>query len=165
MSSPEELLSDRTYREVYAYLYSRVGCAEDAEDIAQETFLRATKALRGGHEPDHFKAWLFKIAKNEVVMWAKRTKRERRLQGAALSQWSEAVSDNTQARLEIEETLKLLDEKSREAVVFVHMLGYSYREAAEVLGVPISTMMSRVYHGRSRLRQILGAKLDRGTDR
>jgi len=145
---------------VYAYLYSRLGSADDASDVAQEVFVRVTSALRNGTCPTQPRHWLFKVAKNEMKVWVRTKKRREKHERASAPRMRTSEANETQSRIEVEDALRLLDEKCREAIVYVHMLGYSYQEAAELVGVPVSTMSSRVFHGRTKLREILGAQLD-----
>jgi RNA polymerase sigma-70 factor (ECF subfamily) len=160
--APEEVLSAKAYREVYAYLYSKLTNADDAADIAQEVFLRAVRAVRASGPPRNARAWLMRIAQNEASTWFRRAGRADWLKSVMSRRADAPASNATLERVEIERALRKLDDKSREAVVYVHMLGYTYEEAAEMAGVPVTTLVGRVYRGRTRLRELLGAGLDRG---
>src|SRR5664280_2459738 len=59
-------LYDRYFRQIYHYLYIRVGSAAEAEDLTAQTFLAALEALPGYHHRGHFAGWLFTIARNKV---------------------------------------------------------------------------------------------------
>ena len=56
-------------REIFAYIRGKVGDSSTADDLTQETFLRVEKALARGTEPEHFRGWIFQIARNSVVDW------------------------------------------------------------------------------------------------
>jgi RNA polymerase sigma-70 factor (ECF subfamily) len=60
-------LYDRYFRQIYHYLYGRVGNAAEAEDLTAQTFLAALKALPRYHHHGHFAAWLFAIARNKTM--------------------------------------------------------------------------------------------------
>src|SRR5947209_18403413 len=69
-----ELLVHRYYRPVGAFLLKRVGRSDVVEDLVQETFLEAFRALREGRRPDHFSSWLFGIARNRAGRWLRKRK-------------------------------------------------------------------------------------------
>jgi RNA polymerase sigma-70 factor (ECF subfamily) len=158
---PEGELSAQAYREMYAFLYSRVGRADDAADLTQEVWIRASRALRGGAAPRNVRAWLFQIAKNVLADWKRSESRRAHLGAAVTARRDAACDERIDDRVAIEEALGRLNGKMREAVVYVHMLGYSYEEAAEMAGVSVASFASRLHRARTKLRELLGPMLDR----
>jgi RNA polymerase sigma-70 factor (ECF subfamily) len=159
-SPVEEILTEKACKEVFAFLYSRLGNAEDAADVAQEVYARAARTILATGPPRHPRAWLYRIAKNEMFGWRRKKHREDRGRAALYAAADIEKPPNLQWRLEIEQALSELEEAMREAVIYIHMLGYTYREAADLAHVPVTTMMSRAYRGRTKLRELLGDKLD-----
>ena len=102
-----------------------------------------------------------RIAHNELATWIRKVKRTGWLKQMASKGASAYAPNGVQTRLEIEDALRHLDDATREAVVYVHMLGYTYQEAAEAIGVPLGTLIGRAYRGRTKLRELLGERLDR----
>lgn len=140
----------------------------DAEDLVQETCLRAFKSLDQLRHPAAAKVWLFSILRSVYLR-----QEERRLSsGVAVSLDDIAASFLSRGeapqecdrrfvppqqvrREEIREALLKLPVVYREAVVLAHVVGCSYREMAQILGLPVGTVMSRLFRGRRMLRTFL----------
>src|SRR5262245_37615052 len=73
-ASAFEALATRYYRPVAAFLLRRVGRPDVVEDLTQETFLEAYRALRDGRRPEHFASWIFGVAHNRAGKWLRRRK-------------------------------------------------------------------------------------------
>lgn len=145
------------------------GTSIDAEDLVQETLLRAIRAVDrfDGRYP---RAWLLTILRNT---W-KNSLRKRRpsllreteeafaavpAHGADGRGGAEALVMDATVDGALLAALRDLTPKMREAVVLVDVDGLSYREAAELLGIPEGTVMSRLHRARRRLRQQLSGRL------
>jgi RNA polymerase sigma-70 factor, ECF subfamily len=140
----------------------------EAEDVVQETCLRAFRSFDRFNPGTNCRAWLFTIQRNVFLNRLRSHGRE--VLEAEMS-GLEAAEAATEARLgagnpeeeflqtvlhgDIDRALKTLPLRFREAVVLVDLEGLSYREVAEVLGCPIGTVMSRLSRGRALLRQAL----------
>jgi RNA polymerase sigma-70 factor (ECF subfamily) len=145
----------------------------DAEDLVQETYLKAFRAFGGFQEGTNLKAWLYKILTNTFINTYRSRKRRpeqteldevedlylyRRLGGL------EAVTANRSAEEEVldrftdddvKQALEELPEQFRMAVLLADVEGFSYKEIAEILDVPIGTVMSRLHRGRKALQKTL----------
>ncbi len=143
----EELV--RAYQEpIWRYLCRYLGDPQLAEDVAQETFLRLHRKLRTYSYRSKFSTWLFTIARNAAVdSHRKAMRRERLLEVVPPAPPIGAPG----ASLEVEQALESLSDKLRESVLLVEVLGLTYREAAEVLGIPEGTAKSRVFAAREQL--------------
>lgn len=141
---------------VWRYLVHLVGDRALAEDLAQEVLIRVYRKLGTLRDPEGFTSWVLVVARNAAYD-AGRAKQRRPL---------ELVPDpdadlrrshgDPHLTAEVEDALDRLDSDLREAVVLVGMIGLSYREAAETIGVPEGTVKSRVFRARQMLHEMLG---------
>lgn len=147
--------------ELFGFAFKALDDRQLAEDVVQETFVRAWRSPRG-FEPNQgsLRTWLFAIARNSVVDAVRRRKVR---EGHGPSSW-DAVSDSAPAfdavdqlldRIQLGEALERLSPQHREAVVEVYFGGRTSAELGEELGVPVSTMRSRLHYGVRSLRLIL----------
>jgi RNA polymerase sigma-70 factor (ECF subfamily) len=139
----------RLYQQpVWRFLCHLVADPALAEDLAQETFLRAYRNLGTFAHQSRFSTWLFQIARNAGIDALRHRERGARLLEVV------PVADSRpspEAGAELEAGLAALSPKLREALLVVEVLGYRYREAAIILGVPEGTVKSRVHQARVRL--------------
>ncbi len=152
-----------------AYRMSRN--AQDAEDLVQEAYLKAYKYYDKFEEGTNLKAWLFKILKNTFINSYRKKQNvppqadfadiEGGFESAVSDQAPVAIEDpETELLAEVldEDVQRALDELSddyRMAVVLADLEGFSYKEIAEILDVPVGTVMSRLYRGRRKLESTL----------
>lgn len=140
-----------------------------AEDLVQETYLRAFKNFHRFNPGTNCRAWLFTILRNVFLNQIRRSGTEVLEGDAGLPDAGlDSVASMTfgggpeeeflQTMLhgDVERALKALPLQFREAVVLADLEGLTYREVAEVLGCPIGTVMSRLSRGRALLRRGLG---------
>jgi RNA polymerase sigma-70 factor, ECF subfamily len=134
----------------------------EAEDLVQDTLLRAYRGI-GGFDGRHPRAWLLTILRNTHINRNRRRRPELlrdpdaaadRMISAASDERTDAVIDD-EIDAEIIRALESLDEPFRRVVELVDIDGLSYSEAAEVLDVPVGTVMSRLHRARSRIRDRL----------
>lgn len=147
-------------RRAYRTAYHLVGNGEDAADLCQEAFLRAFQSMERFDEERLFYPWLYRILRNLCLNFLKRKKRqlgalaspeivERSLPGP-----DEQVLKDEEA-LELHRALEELSESHRSILVMKHFDSLSYAEMAEILDIPIGTVMSRLYHARKNLAERL----------
>ncbi|GAC1320012.1 MAG: RNA polymerase sigma factor SigR [Acidimicrobiales bacterium] len=145
----------------------------DAEDIVQETYLKAYRAFGGFQEGTNLKAWLYKILTNTFINTYRAKKRRpeqsdiedvedlylyRRLgglEGAAAGRSAEDEVLDLFTEGEIKDAIEALPEQFRMAVLLADVEGFSYKEIADILDVPIGTVMSRLHRGRKGLQKTL----------
>ncbi|MEN8163053.1 MAG: sigma-70 family RNA polymerase sigma factor [Acidobacteriota bacterium] len=145
--------------------------AEDAEDLIQETFLKAYKYYGRFAEGTNLKAWLFKIMKNTFI----NTYRKRKLQPTkvdfddvregleeTLMESGSVANANPEDGFlfdevdhEVRETLVALPYDYKMVVLLADLEGFAYKEIAEILEVPVGTVMSRLYRGRRMMERAL----------
>lgn len=145
----------------------------DAEDLVQETYLKAYRAFGSFQEGTNLKAWLYRILTNTFInsYRARRRRPEqtelddvedlylyRRLGGleavsAGRSAEEEVLDHFTES--DVKEAVEALPEQFRLAVLLADVEGFSYKEIADILDVPIGTVMSRLHRGRKALQKTL----------
>ena len=127
-----------------------------ADDLAQETYLRAVPALRGFRGDAPLRAWLLTIARRVCAAEIKTRQRARETDAylAASLPAAQAPSDPG-LRAELIQLLSSLDQDRRAAFVLTQVLGCSYAETASICGVPVGTIRSRVARARADLDDLL----------
>ena len=151
--------------QVRIFNHARILTCDDgeAEDLAQETFIRAFRGLKRFRGESSFKNWLYRIATN-VAIDALRRQRETtdvdEIQLASPDTGPEArVEEQERSRI-VQEAVLALPPASRAVLVLREYEGLSYREIADTLDIPIGTVMSRLNYARNRLRKSLAPYLE-----
>jgi RNA polymerase sigma-70 factor, ECF subfamily len=145
----------------------------DAEDLVQETYLKAYRGFGGFEEGTNLKAWLFRILTNTYINRYRQQKRRpdetdladvedfylyRRLGGIDEARISKSAEDTLLELFtddEVKVALESLPETFRMAVLLADVEGFAYKEIAEILEIPIGTVMSRLHRGRKALQKAL----------
>ena len=131
------------------------GDAHLADDLAQETFLKAWQKLQTYRGSAKFSTWLFGIAINEFRS-AARQKKELALEDVQEQPLEEPAGvRDSHLRLDLTEALKLLNSNERAAVVLCCQNGLSHEEAAQALDCPLGTVKTNVLRGKEKLRRRL----------
>jgi len=160
-----EKYRERAWRLAFSVLRDR----EDAWDVAQEAFIRAWQALPSFRGQSAFYTWLFRIVMNAAADRA----RQRAARGRAFGtervpeeDWERVMVDpgvapderarRAEERERLMRALGALPAPQRTIIMLSDLEGLSYREIAEVLGIPMGTVMSRLHNARKRLRRVLG---------
>lgn len=158
---------------VYGFALRLSGSADVAEDLVQETFFRAFKAWDQYTPGTRCKSWLFTICRNVFLRGAERARKhddivtreaapDPRSISRSVPVWRSGVEKDPETDFfdsfmdrEILEAIDALPEDYREAVVLSDMEGLGYSEIADLVGVPIGTVKSRLFRGRRRLQEAL----------
>jgi RNA polymerase sigma-70 factor, ECF subfamily len=145
----------------------------DAEDLLQETFLRAYRGYGRFEEGTNLRAWLYRILTNTFINSYRAKQRRpsesdladvedlylyRRLGGLEASQRGRSAEDELMdlvTESEVKDAIEALPEQFRMAVLLADVEGFSYKEIAEILDIPIGTVMSRLHRGRKALQKAL----------
>lgn len=147
------------FRALYATALRLTRNAHEAEDLVQETFLRAYRGFDRFTPGTNVRAWLYTIlhrVRADTFRRAGRSPIESELlgEGPALP----PIQDQLGAELDLERALGRVPEVFREAVILRDIAELSYEQIAQVLEIPIGTVMSRIHRGRALLREVLGGK-------
>ncbi|MDQ1437340.1 MAG: polymerase sigma-70 factor, subfamily [Acidimicrobiaceae bacterium] len=145
----------------------------DAEDLVQETYLKAYRAFHTYQQGTNLKAWLYRILTNTFIN-AYRAKKRRpelsdiedvedlylyhRLGGLEAAAAGRSAEEEVLERFtddEVKQAIEALPENFRMAVLLADVEGFSYKEIAEIMDIPIGTVMSRLHRGRRALQKRL----------
>ncbi|MGH2572210.1 MAG: sigma-70 family RNA polymerase sigma factor [Actinomycetota bacterium] len=153
---------------LYSAAYRLTRNAADAEDLVQETFLRAYRAFHQFTEGTNLKAWLYRILMNTFInSYRKKQRQPQTISDEEIEDWylySRMAADGSEPSAEtsvieslpdedVQEALSSLPEQFRISVLLADVEGFSYKEIAEITGVPIGTVMSRLHRGRKALEK------------
>jgi RNA polymerase sigma-70 factor (ECF subfamily) len=144
-------------RSLFGAAYRMTGNAHDAEDLVQETFLRAHRAFDRFEPGSNARGWLHIILQRVRTDMFRRTRRRPETvellgEGPATPPPQDALASG---REDLERALRALPDAFREAVVLRDVQELSYAEIASALGIPAGTVMSRIHRGRALLREAL----------
>ena len=147
--------------------------AQDAEDLVQEAYTKAYSSFHQYRPGTNLKAWLYRILTNTYInLYRKRQREPQQADTDTVEDWQMArAAEHTSTGLrsaenealdhlpdsEVKAALQSIPEEFRLAVYFADVEGYAYKEIAEILDVPIGTVMSRLHRGRKQLREKLAA--------
>jgi len=165
-------------RQLYSAAIKMTGNPSDAEDLLQETLTRAYAGLAGYRPGSNAKAWLYRIMANAFVNTCRQRRHEpvpvlhsdletphsatpiRGISGCAVS--APSAEDQVLGNFvhsEFRQALGELPSCFQATIYLADVEGYSYRDVAEMVGVPIGTVMSRLHRGRRRLRRRLAVHI------
>lgn len=141
-----------------AFALSLASHADYADDLVQETLMKAWNHQQSFQQGTNIKAWLFTILRNEYFSQLRKRKREVEdadgdyAAGVMTPGGQESQLDMADLRI----ALQQLPDDQREAVVLVGASGFSYQEVADICRVPVGTVKSRVNRARTKLAVLLG---------
>ena len=164
----------RYQRRVYMTAYRMMGNHDDANDVAQEAFIRAFRGMSGFNARSNFFTWLYRIVVNVSLNHLRKARKQRTvsMDDVALPEplSKQAATDPRKTAelrrmmVEVEQAMDTLPETLRMTMVLVILEGMSYREAAEVLECSEGTVGWRVHEARQKMRDRLSKYLGSAKD-
>ena len=142
----------------------------DAEDLVQEAYLRAYRGFAGFQEGTNLRAWMYRILTNTFInSYRKKQRQPQTVSDEDIEDWylydrlgESAAEASAEASVleripdeDVQRALEALPEQFRMAVWLADVEGFSYKEIAEILDIPIGTVMSRLHRGRKSLQKAL----------
>ena len=161
-------LVERYQKRVYNVVFGMVRDKEDAQELAQEAFIKAYRNLAGFRRDSRFYTWLCRIAINLSIDFLRKRKNRSSISFeeniGVRNESGDFISDhslgdphqstvNREIRNRIIEEVEKLPEDQKQAIVLREIDGLSYKEIAEIMGIPEGTVMSRLYYARRKLQQ------------
>lgn len=164
------LLVQRHSRSLFALAYRVTGNQDDADEVVQETFLRAYRSLSRFEQRSNFGTWLYRITMNCAIDLKQKRKPEiasvqvaedpepgeQQVQLASSSPSQEQTMFGTQIREKVTQAMKLLSKTERAAFVMRHLEGRSIEEIASVLGQKPNATKNSIFRAVQKMRQELG---------
>lgn len=162
-----ETLVERFMGRGIAVAMGYVGNRDDALDVTQEAFFRSYRSLHTFREGERFGPWFFKILRNTCLHFLEKKRRRRSFSIHAKEDDGEDfplpdgaltppdVAEGQEAQRMFWQALEQLSLKHREIILLRHFEDLDYATMAEVLQIPIGTVMSRLFHARQKLKQLL----------
>lgn len=156
-------LVDRWQQRIHRFAYRFFASHDEASEITQKTFIKAYKKIDTLDDPGKFSAWIYRIANNLCLDETRRAGRRRSAPMEALSRHpiAETIDANPDRQIQRDElesilqlALKQLPVEQRIVVIMKEYEGLKFREIAEILDEPESTIKSRLYYGLKKLRTL-----------
>lgn len=147
------------------YARKFLSISEDIEDVVQEVFIKAYVNIKSFDSKKKFSSWFYRIAHNEFVNALKKHKRKRVFSFFELDillpySFVEDVkdADRQETQKMVDKCLDKLEPKYREPIILYYLEDLNYREIADILRIPISTVGIRLKRARQKLKKIMGNK-------
>jgi RNA polymerase sigma-70 factor (ECF subfamily) len=154
-----EHLFERHYLTVYRLAYKWCGVKEDAEDIAQEVFVKLVRKLQTFRQQSSFKTWLYRIAVNTVRDFGRKSATKQAGEAAFVREKhrhnATFMHNDTLAAERLLAAIDKLPRKQKEAILLVFGEGMRHKEAARVSGCMETTISWRIFQARKRLKTSL----------
>lgn len=132
----------------------------DAQDLVQETVIRAYRSFHTFKQGTSFKSWSFTIMKNTFITWYNK-KKKKGVVNAPIEDFSYALhskyttKNNAESKLRVQEIISCIEELSYKSKLpfLMHIEGYQYNEIADALNIPMGTVKSRINYARTKLQK------------
>jgi RNA polymerase sigma-70 factor (ECF subfamily) len=146
-----DLNKDKLYRISWAYLKNHA----DIEDVFHNTIIKVMENAHKLNKEEAFEAWFISILLNECRKILRNNKRMVPTEEVEISECI-CASEEENIKLELTEGLKKIDEEYKDLIVLKYYCGYSQKEIADILDMPLGTVKTKLFRGLRVLRDILG---------
>ncbi len=152
---------DRYQRRLFAVAYGMVHDSDDARELVQEALIRAYRAQHGFRGDARLYTWLYRIAVNTCLDFLRRRGKERASQDPGddvdipAASNPEALASRRETQRMIRRAMQGLPREQRIVLTLREIDELSYKEISEIVGASIGTVMSRIFYGRRKLRELL----------
>ena len=159
------------YDQLYKTALRMTRSVAETEDILQETYLKAFRYYSGFEEGTNLKAWLFRIMKNNFINGYRKRKAQPQsveidelrdgdnehwdLDAGHSEDWSEAKVLAAEMDQDVVRAINALPHDYKMALLLIDIQGHTYQEVSEMLAIPVGTVMSRLYRGRTKIEKAL----------
>ena len=152
-------LFDRYYPMINAFCYRTCLDQTQAQDLAQETFIKVARSLGTYRADASFRSWIYRIATNTAHDWLRQKMRQNRIVEVLQEPWMEsAAEDGSENHLRVAEALQALPGDLRLAIVLTFYEGMNHAAAAQVLGCAETTVSWRVFRAKRKLKTFLSRR-------
>jgi len=164
-----QVLVERYKKPMYFYALGMVGNSDDAYDLSQEAFIKAYRSLKRYDSRFQFKSWLFTILSNlcKNALRSAGIRKQYMVSDKALETAPADMESNPESAYQAQQVkqavwdaLATLDSEAREIIILKHFQDMPYKEIAEVLGIPVGSVMSRLHYARLKLKKALAGVIE-----
>jgi len=146
---------------VFRTAYGVVQNRADAEDVTQETFIKVHQSLKALRDERTFPTWLARITVRTAIDWLHQKDKQKDLLASADPMTVDS-GHSSDLRMDLEQALAALSPEQRTVLVLREIHGFDYEQLAQILGVPVGTVKSRLHNARIELRQLLSSERGSG---
>ncbi len=144
-------LVERYMKKAYYFAYGYVGDEEAARDISQDAFVKIFKE-RNRFNPDYkFSTWFFTVLRNLCLNYIRR----RDLHPYVRLENKGVYKESADSKIDVAEALKQLSDRDRELLTLKYFDGFSYEEIAELMGIPVGSVMSGLFYAKKNMKKII----------
>ena len=146
-----DILVERYMKKAYYFAYGYVGNEETAKDLSQDAFVKIYKERQKFNPDYNFGTWFFTVLRNICLNYVKR----RNLHLSLRLQNTGKYENNIDDKIDISEAMIKLNDRERELIKLKYFDGFSYEEIAELIDIPIGSVMSGLFYAKKHMKKII----------